>query len=351
MTGLILFNANVITMNPVSPQAQLVAIRNGKIQSVARNDSLKDLRNSKTKVIDCRGKTVLPGFIDTHVHLHGFAERLITLNLNPHNQVRSISEIQDRIREISKRLPLGSWIRGAGYSEFYLAEKRHPTRWDLDAVTPAHPIKLTHLSGRAHVLNSLALKLIHVGKETGDPEDGLIDRDLNTGEPTGLLFGMGDYLNKAIPPIEKDQMEQGIKQASHELCSSGITSIHDASPRNNLDRWVMFQRWKERGLLKSRCCVALGMEGFKEYQSHPFSTQVNENQLKLNGVKIVLHETTGQLSPGQEEDKTPTIKNAKHDFRFFKRFESCQASNGRKHQNENQIEYNRFVGVPPIACH
>jgi predicted amidohydrolase YtcJ len=96
-------------------------------------------------------------------------------------------------------------------------------------------------------------------------------------------------------------MEQGIKQASYELCSSGITSIHDASPRNNLDRWVMFQRWKERGLLKSRCCVALGMEGLKEYQSHPFSTQVNENQLKLNGVKIVLHETTGHLSPGQEE--------------------------------------------------
>lgn len=214
MTDLILFNANVVTMDPAFPIAQLVAIRNGKIEKVAGNDNLKDLRNPKTKVIDCHGKPVFPGFIDAHIHFHGFSERLTAIDLSPRNNVRSISEMRDRINRISKALPSGTWIRGAAYDEFYLAEKRHPTRWDLDGATSTHPIKLTHRSGRAHVLNSLALRLVHLSKETADPTDALIDRNIQTGEPTGLLYGMGDYLAKAIPPIHGAQMEHGVKLAN-----------------------------------------------------------------------------------------------------------------------------------------
>ena len=301
MTDLILFNANVITMDPTFPIAQLVAIRNGKIEKVAGNDNLKDLRNSKTKVIDCHGKTVLPGFIDAHIHFHGFSERLMTLNLSPRNNVCSISDIRDKISQISKELPSGTWIRGAGYNEFYLAEKRHPTRWDLDVATSTHPIKLTHRSGRAHVLNSLALRLVNISKETAGPTDGLIDRNIQTGEPTGLLYGMGDYLAKAIPHIDGTQMEQGVKLANMELCSSGITSIYDASPRNNLSRWKMLEHWIESGLLKSRVSMALGMEGYEEYRKHPFHTRIDENRLRVQGLKIILHETTGRLYPTQEE--------------------------------------------------
>ena len=301
MTDLILVNANVITMNPALPKGQLVAIKNGKIQSVGRNDSLKDLRNSKTEVIDCHGKTVLPGFIDTHIHFHGFVESLVTLNLEPRNNVRSISDIQDNIRDLSKELPPGTWIRGRGYNEFYLTEKRHPTRWDLDLATSTHPIKLTHRSGRAHVLNSLALKLVNISKETADPKDGLIDRVMETVDITGLLYGMGDYLAKVIPPINIDHMEQGVELANNELCSLGITSIHDTSPRNNLNRWEMFQRWKEDELLKSRVCITLGIESHYNYQRLPFPTPLSETQLNLRGVKIILHETTGRLSPSQEE--------------------------------------------------
>src|SRR4030043_1126110 len=226
MTDLILFNANVITMDPAFPIAQLVAVHSKKIEKVAGNDHLKDLTNPKTKVIDCHGKTVLPGFIDAHIHFHGFSERLMTINLSPRNNVRSISDITDKISQISKALPPATWIRGAGYNEFYLAEKRPPTRWDLDGATSTHPIKLTHRSGRAHVLNSLALKLVNISKETADPKDGLIDRDIETGEPTGLLYGMGDTLSKLIPPIDHDQMERGVKLANTQLSSLGITSIH-----------------------------------------------------------------------------------------------------------------------------
>ena len=301
MADLILYNANVITMDPAFPRAQLVAIKNGRILSVGRNKDLDELRQKKTKVINGKSKTILPGFIDVHFHLLAFAESLVTVNLKPQNNVRSISDIQAKIRELSQELPPGTWIRGRGYNEFYLTEKRHPTCWDLDVATSLHPIKLTHRSGRAHVLNSLALKLVGISKETEDLPEGLIDRHIETGEPTGLLFGMGDHLSKTIPPIDHRQMEYGIKLASAELCSSGITSIHDASPRNNFKRWEMLQRWKDDGLLKPRISMILGVEGFNEYRKNKFSAQVGENQLYPGGVKIIVHETTGQLSPSQEE--------------------------------------------------
>jgi hypothetical protein len=239
-------------MDPAFPHAQLVAIQDGKISAVPSNESIIDLKKRNAKLIDCKGRTILPGFIDAHFHLFGFAESLVTLNLEPRNGIQSISDIRKKIREQSQQVPLGTWIRGRGYNEFYLTEKRHPNRWDLDSVTIVHPIKLTHRSGRAYVLNSLALKLVGISKETGDPPEGLIDRDIETGEPTGLLYGMGDYLGRAIPLLETDHLELGIKLANRELCALGITSIHDVSPRNNLERWKLIQQWKKDGLLKTR---------------------------------------------------------------------------------------------------
>ena len=284
MSDLILFNANVIAMDPAFPHAQLVAIQGGKIIVVSGNGRLMELKKKNTKVIDCKGKTIVPGFVDAHFHLFGFAESLITINLGPQSGIHSISDIQKKIREQSQQLPPTTWIRGRGYNEFYLAEKRHPNRRDLDSVTTVHPIKLTHRSGRAYVLNSLGLKLVGISKETGDPLGGLIDRDVETGEPTGLLYGMGDFLGRAIPPLERGQMEMGIKLANRELCALGITSIHDASPRNNLDRWKLIQRWKKDRLLKTRVRMMLGKEGFEEYRRHRFPAQVDENQVSVGGV-------------------------------------------------------------------
>jgi predicted amidohydrolase YtcJ len=301
MRNLILINGNVITMDSALPKAHLIVIKNGKIQYVGSNDRLKDLRDPKTNVVDCNNKTILPGFIDAHCHLLGFIESLLALNLQPRNNVRSIHDIQFKIRQLSQTLPPGTWIKGRGYNDFYLEEKRHPTRWDLDVATSIHPIKLTHRSGHAYVLNSLGLKLSNISRETPDPSGGLIDRDIRTGEPTGLIYGMGDYLAKKIPFIDSDQIEYGIKLASTELSSFGITSIHDASPRNNLNRWELFQRWKKDGLLKSRVNMTLGLEGFAEYQRHHFSNQVGKSQLNIKGVKIILQETTGRLYPSQEE--------------------------------------------------
>ena len=198
MTDLLILNAVVLTMDENRPRAQWVAVKDGRILAVGEEGDLKSLGHNSTEVIDLDGKTILPGFIDAHLHLRALAESLVTLNIGPASGVSSISHIQERIHHQTLTLPPGTWIRAGGYNEIYLSEKRDPNRWDLDTAAPHHPVKLTHRSGHAHVLNSLGLTNIGISKETPDSDAGIIDRDLETGEPTGLLYGMGDFLSQAL---------------------------------------------------------------------------------------------------------------------------------------------------------
>jgi len=299
--SLILVNANVITLDPLHPKADWVALANGRIVGLGDRKGRSLFSYKRTKTIDCKAKTIIPGFIDAHLHLVSFAESLVALNVGPGKDVNSISELQEKIRKYSKSLPAGKWLRGKGYNEFYLREKRHPDRWDLDKATSKHPIKLTHRSGHAHVLNSLALKLIGISKYTPDPPGGMIERNLEDGEPTGLLYEMGDFLSDKIAPIDSEAREQGLRMANHELASSGITTIQDASSQNDFAKWKLFKTWKEQGILKPRVNMMLGFPAFKNISKHHFLADLDESQLRLSTVKIILDETTGKLHPSPTE--------------------------------------------------
>jgi len=297
---LILARGNVLTLNPACPRAQLVAVKDDMIISVAANEALPALRGPGTEVIVLNGRTVLPGFHDAHCHLVAFAESLLVPNLAPPS-VNSISDIQGEIRRLSRNLPPGNWIRARGYDEFYLTEKRHPTRRDIDEATTVHPVKLTHRSGHAHVLNSLALTLAGISGETTEPPGAMIERDLETGEPNGVLYGMGDYLSNVAPSLNDCELARGIGLAGERLLSSGITSVQDASASNDLRRWRMFRRWKEEGHLKTRVGMMLGVEAFNRHREEGLLPQTGDNQLRLGAVKIILDETRGYLNPPREE--------------------------------------------------
>jgi len=143
--------------------------------------------------------------------------------------------------------------------------------------------------------------MVGISNETPDPPDGLIERDLKTGEPTGLLFRMGGFLSRKIPPVENLQLDQGIKVANDEILSMGITSVQDASSHNGIEQWKMFRRWKEKGFLKPRVVMMLGTEAFSVYRKQDFEPQLDKSQLRLGGVKIIIDETTGRLKPDQTE--------------------------------------------------
>ena len=300
MTDTLFINAEVVTLDPRRPAAQEVAVKNGVITAVGDDGELKDLKTRRTEVVDVNGQPLLPGFIDAHLHLRAMVENLITLNISPSAGIGSVSDIQSRISQHAQTLRPGEWIRGNGYNDIYLAEKRDPNRWELDAAMPHHPVKLTHRSGYAHVLNSQAMKCIGIDRETPDPDGGIIERDIETGEPTGQFYGLGDFLSARIPALDEGRLMEGVRKVNDQLISWGITSVQDASHRNDRSRWQFFEKLTNEGLLKSRVTMMLGENGFKEFQQDPFTSGISQRRLGTGGVKIILDETSGRLYPDPE---------------------------------------------------
>jgi predicted amidohydrolase YtcJ len=213
--------------------------------------------------------------------------------------VSSINDILEKIHEHSKTLAPGSWIKASGYNEFYLYEKRHPTCRELDTVASDHPVKLTHRSHHAHVLNSLALKQVGISRYTPEPPGGLIDRYIDTGEPNGILFEMSDFLSKRIPRISDNELSRGIRLLNKKLLSLGITSIHEASFINELKEWESLCSIKAKKDFLPRITMALGVNAFEN--KNIYESPVDRDQLKISSVKIILDQTTGRLFPPQKE--------------------------------------------------
>ncbi len=298
---LILKNANVVTIDPGQPAAELVAIKGDKILLVATNESLESVRGAKTRIIDCHGKTVVPGFNDAHCHIFSFIRKLLSIDLSP-SSVSSISEIKAVIRRKAQNTPSGQWLTGTDYNDFYLAEKRHPTRWDIDEVAPHHPVVLSHRSLHACVLNSLALSLAGITRETPEPPGGLIERDINTGEPTGILFEMLGYIrHKVMPPMTEAELTKGITLANQHYIFQGITSLQDATITNEYKRWQIYHLFKDAGKLKSRIYMMTGVELLGEFQEAGLAFKSGDIHLRVGGIKIVLGEVTGRLYPPQPE--------------------------------------------------
>lgn len=296
---LIFHNARVITMAPAGPWATMVAIKGNRITKVGSDEDIRSCQAPRTEFIDCQGKTILPGFSDAHCHPLALAAHLLSVDCGPAH-ARSIASIQSRIRQRADQTPRGAWIRAGGYHEFYL-EGRHPDRHQLDQASPDHPVKLSHQSGHACVLNSLALRLLDITTETPEPDGALIERDLDTGEPNGLLFEMNTYVDSLIPPLSAKDMEQAIEMADREFLSHGITSVQDATWGDALRRWDLLCRFKEQGRFRPRVAMMIGIEEIAEWESAgPDASGKSAGGLRQNGVKIVIQTTTGTLSPPQD---------------------------------------------------
>jgi predicted amidohydrolase YtcJ len=298
---IVLKNANVITMDADKPAAELVAINGDKISLVAGTDRLESVTGANARVIDCRGKTVVPGFNDAHCHLFSFIRKLLSIDLSP-SSVSSIADIKEAIRRRAENTPRGTWLSGTDYNEFYLAEKRHPTRWDIDEVAPDHPVVLSHRSLHACVLNSRALSLAGINRETPEPLDGIIERDLDTGEPNGVLYEMLGYIRgKVMPPLSEAELDEGAALANQQFLAYGITSLQEATYRNDRNRWQIIRGFKESGKLRSRVSMMVGTETRHQFQETGLITGSGDNHLRLGAVKVMLGEAEGQGKLAQEE--------------------------------------------------
>ncbi len=304
---LILHNANIITMDAARPTAQLVAVGGDKILLVGDNDLLGEVRGAKTRVIDGGGRTIVPGFNDAHCHLFGFIRKLRTIDLGP-KSVRSIADIKAAVRKRALNTPKGRWIIGGDYHEFFLAEKRHPNRRDLDEAAPDHPVALLHRSMHASVLNTKALALAGITRETPEPEGGIIDRELDTGEPSGVLFEMSAYVrDKLLPSLSQNEWDEGITALNRHYLEMGVTSLQDASIGNDPARWEIFRRFKDNGRLKSRLSMMFGFDKLSQFQEKGMAFGTGGVGLRLGGVKFLLGEARDRLQPPLEELKEQAL--------------------------------------------
>jgi predicted amidohydrolase YtcJ len=295
-TDLVLKNAKVITMNAAQPVAELVAVSDDSIFFVGGNSELDRLTGKSTRVIDCAGKTLVPGFNDAHLHIFSLIRKLLSIDLSP-AAVRSVADIKEAIRKKAESTPPGTWISGTDYNEFYLEGKRCPTRRDLDEVAPDHPVVLSHRSLHACVLNSLALSRAGINAETPEPPNARIERDLETGEPNGVLIDMLGYMRrKVMPPFSDEVLYEGTALADKYFLSHGITSFQDATVSNDLGRWETVCDFKLNADLLSRITMMAGAPYRTEFQERNLKTGYGDNLMQLGAVKIML-----EVQPDQAE--------------------------------------------------
>jgi len=220
---LILHDGKVLTVDAAFSVQSAVAVRGGRIVATG-SESLLD-RYSADKVIDLHGQTLLPGFIDAHLHPIPIGPS----DVNP-LIAHSIAEIQAMVRKKAAELGPGKWITGYGWQEAALAEKRNLTRADLDAAAPDNPVLLVRAGAHSAAANSLALKLAGVDRTTPDPKGGLIEHDAN-GEPGGIIRERQDIVERFIPPPTWAEMKAPMIRTLKGFLALGITSFHDASGR------------------------------------------------------------------------------------------------------------------------
>lgn len=219
---LVVLNARVYTIDDAQPRAEAFAVKNGRFVAVGSTYDVRNLVGAGTRVIDAEGMTVVPGFIDAHLHAAGVAE-LMNVDVN----LPSIAAIQAAMRKRAAETEPGYWVIGSMYDDTKLAEGRPVTRADLDAAVPDHPAMIGHRGGHTGVYNTKAFELAGITMETPDPEGGKFYR--GNGEFTGLVV---EHARAAFgrvgkrKEITREVRQQGVAEISRRMTAAGLTSVH-----------------------------------------------------------------------------------------------------------------------------
>ena len=246
---LILYNGNLWTVDEKLPRAQAVAISAGRFFAVGTNDEILHLATGRSRKLDLGGKTVLPGFIDAHSHP---AEAGLSHLRMVDCDLRSIAEILKALRERAQKTPKGEWVLGFKYDDTKPSENRPLTLKDLNEALPEHPVFVGHRGGHTAWVNSRALKLAKLEKNSPDPQGGKYDHDPTTGELTGHVREHGMDAFRAVIPANftREDHREGVQLISKMMSRTGITSVTDAS--GSPEDLFAYQQARDAGELSVR---------------------------------------------------------------------------------------------------
>lgn len=295
---ILLFNGKVLTIDKAFTVKSAVAIKDGRILAVGGPELLT--RYHAAERIDLDGRILMPGFVDTHLHLFGLSHRQIEPE-----KAKSIAELQAMVAAKAQVLGPGEWITGYGWDEVHLVDKRIPNRADLDAAAPNNPVVLTRAGSHSVVGNSQAFTIAGISAATPEPPGGVIERDAS-GAPSGIIRERNDLLTALVPGDSFDEMRPSYIESLKGLLKLGITSFMEArtviddepygkgglapgSPRPK--SLVPSHSWKEfraiydqMGADLPRVTLYIDYPGPERLQAFPYHTGYGNDQIKLGPI-------------------------------------------------------------------
>lgn len=281
-------------------QRDAVAVYRGRILYAGEREKAMDAfpQGVNPEVVDLEGKTVVPGFIDSHLHLVSLGMSLRNLSLSG---VRSIRELQERVSRHASRLAQDEWVVGRGWDQDLLDEKRFPTRKDLDEAGSGRPVYLTRSCGHLAVLSSRALEVVGISRETPDPPGGQIDRDAY-GDPTGILREAALGIASAkIPGPERSSLAEMTAEAMKHLLSLGITSVHANDGSRRLEDMPAIYRSAHVGGAPLRIYWDLPYSLLPELAATPLRTGDGDDYVRIGAVKIMADGSLGGRTAALEK--------------------------------------------------
>jgi predicted amidohydrolase YtcJ len=275
---LLLHNGKVLVVDDAFSIKQAIAVRDGKVVEVGGEDLVK--KYQANRVIDLRGRLLMPGFNDTHIHISGDSRRFVALA-----GTRSVEVLKNKIRAKAKELGPGEWITGYGWAEDDFAENRLPSRVDLDEAAPQNPVVLSRAGGHSVVANSLALKLGEITRDTPNPPSGVIERDQG-GEPTGVIRESFQSLTRLVPPDRTEDLLPSFKGHLQDLLSLGITSLVQAgvTPEQYAAEWETVYR--KDGASLPRATVQILWAGREKMIAFGKKTGDGDDRLRVGAIKL-----------------------------------------------------------------
>jgi predicted amidohydrolase YtcJ len=280
MADLALVNGVIWTGESAQPWAEALAVDGNLIRKVGSNREVRKSIGKKTEVVELGGGLVLPGFIDGHTHFLDGGFSLLSLELR---DAGSREEFVARIAAAARKLGKGEWVLNGNWDHQQFDPVELPRREWIDSVTPENPVCVNRHDGHMILVNSLALRIAGIGKDTPVPEGGEIIKDPATGEPTGILKDAAmDLVTRVIPEPSFESKLKAAEAALRLAAEHGITSVHDMGSAGNFE---VYEELLRQGRLTSRIYLYIPLSEGDIYERLHLKTPFGNDLLKIGGLK------------------------------------------------------------------
>jgi predicted amidohydrolase YtcJ len=283
---LLIHNARIWTVNPSQPEAEALAIVHDRIAAVGKCADLRPMIGPKTRVLDAKGRRVVPGFYDSHVHFLGSGLRLAEVALK---NAKDEAEFGTRLRQFDRKLPRDRWLLGGDWDHDRTFAGRLPTAELIDKYVADRPVYLCRYDGHMAVVNSRVLRLARITAETPDPPGGVIYRKPGSREPSGVLRDNAmNLVEQHIPRTTEEQIIEGVRAALAVARQVGVTSVQDMDGSDTATRrrlFRLYQQFARQGKLTTRIDLRWPLADWRSLATLGVEANFGDDWVRIGGVK------------------------------------------------------------------